>query len=58
LLYIPQAERSALRDIQQRNNIVIKPADKGSAVVVTDKTSYLLEAERQLSEGSQKKVTT
>ena len=34
-----QAERPALRDIQERDDIIIKPADKGSAVVVMDKTS-------------------
>jgi hypothetical protein len=30
-------ERSALRDLQERDDIIIKPADKGSAVVVMDK---------------------
>jgi hypothetical protein len=30
--------------------MIIKPADKGSAVVVMDKTTYLQEAERQLSD--------
>ena len=30
---LPQTERSALRDIQERYDIIIKPADKGSAVV-------------------------
>jgi hypothetical protein len=47
---LTQAERSALRDIQERNDIIIKPADKGSAVVVMDTTTYLQEAERQLSD--------
>jgi hypothetical protein len=40
---LAQAERSALKDIQERDNIIIKPADKGSAVVVMDKTTYLQE---------------
>ena len=48
---LTQAERSALRDIQERGDIIIKPADKGSAVVVMDKTTYLQETERQLSDG-------
>jgi reverse gyrase len=43
---LTQAERSALRDIQERDDIIIKPADKGSAVVVMDKTTYIQEAER------------
>jgi reverse gyrase len=47
---LTQAERSALRDIQEKDDIIIKPADKGSAVVVMDKTTYLQEAERQLSD--------
>jgi hypothetical protein len=38
---LTQAERSALRDIQERDDIIIKPADKGSAVVVMDKTTYI-----------------
>ena len=32
------------------DDITIKPVDKGSAVVVMDKTTYLQEAERQLSD--------
>jgi hypothetical protein len=47
---LTQAERSALRDIQERDDIIINPADKGSAVVVMDKTTDLQEAERQLSD--------
>jgi hypothetical protein len=33
-----------------RKYFFIKPADKGSAVVVMDKTTYIQEAERQLSD--------
>jgi reverse gyrase len=47
---LTQTERSALRNLQERHDIFIKPADKGSAVVVMDKTTYLQEAERQLSD--------
>jgi hypothetical protein len=46
---LTQAERSVLRDIQERDDIIIKEADKGNAVVV-DKTTYIHEAERQLSD--------
>jgi hypothetical protein len=45
-----KAERSALRDIQERDDIIIKAADKGSAVVLMEKTTYIQEAERQLSD--------
>jgi hypothetical protein len=38
---LTQTERSALRDLQERNYIIIKLADKGSAVVVMDKATYL-----------------
>ena len=41
-------ERQALRTLRRRQDIVIKPADKGSAVVVLKKSDYLKEAERQL----------
>ena len=44
------AEQEALRTIKSDNYIVIKGADKGSAVVVWDKEDYLLEAESQLSD--------
>ena len=46
---IPE-ERSALTSLRQRADIVIKPADKGGAVVVWDRTLYQQEAERQLSD--------
>ena len=47
---LTQTESSAFRDLQERNDIIIKPTDKGSAIVVMDKTTYLQEAERQLSD--------
>ena len=36
--------------IYERDDIIIKPADKGSVVVVMDKTTYIQKAERQLSD--------
>jgi hypothetical protein len=38
---LTQAERSAFRDIQERDDIIIKPADKGSAVVLERLTTTL-----------------
>ena len=39
------SERSALHSLQKREDIIIKPADKGSAVVVMDREHYVSEAE-------------
>lgn len=45
---LPQAEILALKELQQNKFIVLKPADKGSAVVILDRDQYIWEAERQL----------
>jgi len=42
------AERQAIRKLKQRQDIIIKPADKGSGTVVMDKTWYINECNRQL----------
>ena len=42
-------ERRALGSLRSNRSIVIKPADKGSATVVMDKSAYLEEARRQLT---------
>ena len=44
------SERSALHRLQNREDIIIKPADKGSAVVVIDREHCVSEAERQLND--------
>ncbi|XP_053575200.1 DNA helicase B [Bombina bombina] len=41
-------ERKAISDLQKNNNIVIRTADKGGAVVVLDREVYIYEAHRQL----------
>ena len=41
-------ESEALRKLIQNKNIVIKPADKGSAVVIMDRSQYIWEGHRQL----------
>ena len=43
-------ERTALQNVRYNEDIIIKPADKGSAVVVMHKSAYIREAERQLSD--------
>ena len=39
----------ALRALAANNQIVVKPADKGSSIVIMDRHQYLLEGERQLN---------
>lgn len=47
---LTKEERSALQRLKNRDDIVIKKADKGSTVVVLDKQAYLAEANRQLTD--------
>ncbi|XP_066291082.1 uncharacterized protein [Branchiostoma lanceolatum] len=46
---ICSAERKALAELSQRTDILIKPADKGSAVVIMTREDYIKETLRQLS---------
>ena len=41
-------EKEALHNLMSRTDIIIKPADKGSATVVMDREWYLRECYRQL----------
>lgn len=43
-------EVQALLELSKNKNIVIKPADKGSAIVIMDKQQYLWEGYRQLND--------
>lgn len=47
---ISLAEVKALRDLQHSKHIVIKPADKGSAVVILSREQYIYEVKRQLQD--------
>ena len=42
-------ERQALQHLKKNENIVIKPADKGGAIVIQNKEDYIKEGERQLA---------
>ena len=42
-------EKLALKELKDNGDLVIKPADKGSAIVLMDKKDYIFEAERQLA---------
>ncbi|PIK56386.1 hypothetical protein BSL78_06699 [Apostichopus japonicus] len=46
---LPRDERTALSSLMSRSDIIIKPADKGSAVVIQDRQDYIKEAMRHLS---------
>ena len=48
---LPQVEKEALKNLLKRDDIVIKPADKGGAVVIWSRPLYIQEALRQLSDG-------
>ena len=43
---LTREERTALYDLKNDKNIIIKSADKGSAVVVWDSEDYIKEAEK------------
>lgn len=43
-------ELEALEQLSSNNDIVLKPADKGSAVVIMDRADYLYEGFRQLND--------
>ena len=47
---ITPTEKGAIHELKERDDIVIKPIDKGSAVVVMDKVDYLEEANKQLTD--------
>lgn len=46
---LSQEEVKALRELMYNKHIVIKPADKGSAVVILSREQYIFEVERQLN---------
>ena len=59
LTNISRAERKAIKTLSQNQNIIIKPADKGSAVVVMNRKDYISEGYKQLSDPKfYKKVDT
>uniref|UniRef100_H3ADA7 Uncharacterized protein n=1 Tax=Latimeria chalumnae TaxID=7897 RepID=H3ADA7_LATCH len=47
---------SSLMDLRQNDEIIIKPADKGGAIVIWGRMDYIAEAKRQLGDGSTYKV--
>ena len=47
---LTREERTALYDLKNDKNIIIKSADKGSTIVVWDREDYIKEAEKQLGD--------
>ena len=47
-----KADYRALKLLKQRKDIVIKPADKGSSTIILNKSDYIFEAYRQLSDSN------
>lgn len=45
---LTRAEKEGITELQNHTNIIIKPADKGSAVVVMNKSDYIAEGNRQV----------
>ena len=45
-----KADYRALKMLRKRNDIILKPADKGSSTVILSKSDYISEANRQLSD--------
>jgi len=46
---LTHVERQAIQQLKNNPHIIIKPADKGSKIVILDKHQYMYEANRQLS---------
>jgi hypothetical protein len=47
---LTQAEQQAIQKLAQNKDLVIKPADKGSSIVLLDRKNYIMEGKRQLSD--------
>jgi hypothetical protein len=47
---LDDSEKIALKELSENRSIVIKPADKGSAVVILNRCDYISEGLRQLSD--------
>ena len=47
---ITSTERASIKNLAQNTIVVIKPADKGGAIVIQNREDYVMEGERQLSD--------
>ena len=46
---LSKQDAAEIRKLQQNRTVILKPADKGSATVLMDRTHYIFEAHRQLA---------
>ena len=49
---LTKVENLAMRSLKNDEHVIIKPADKGSSIVVWDRLDYLAEAEKQVSDSN------
>ena len=47
---ISREEQKALENLRNYDDVILKQADKGSAVVILDRDKYVAEATRQLND--------
>jgi len=47
---LTKSEKDTLKHLKEQKDIIIKPADKGGAIVIMDKSQYIAEANRQLED--------
>ena len=46
---LTKSQRTSMKELSEREDIIITKADKGGAVVIADVKDYLKEVERQLN---------
>ena len=49
---LSEDEYVVMCSLENDRNVIIKPADKGSSIVVWDRLDYFAEAEKQLSDSN------
>ena len=54
---LPPSERNALKELSNRDDIIITKADKGGATVVLDAKDYINEANSQLQDEQSMMIT-
>lgn len=53
---LTHSQIGALKNLKLKQHLIIKPADKGSATVIMNKSDYIFEAERQLNDENYYKI--